>query len=583
MAWFDEQPDLLQGEENSLIKEGYHYEIDEAARVEGRLIIKVIYPIGSDNHELMCFYPASYPFFAPKVLAPTMPSGRHIDPYSHGLCLLENEQSTWNSHSDNLAKLLKEQIPLILEAHSSPDNASDIEGNVGYQVTGQIPYENNSVIFVNDWELPEGICFGEMALKLNKDCNAEKVISGFIESIQCENELFTETDSPLNSIYGLKLKCKWVKLSAPPESIDGENILKEAIQIYPSIKNKNFQKKGIDIVGLIFPEESDYKKEVFNWIFVIRRKLPKAMARQKNIQYITQIIRSDRYTKDNILKRVPRLENIVDKNILVIGAGALGANIIWQLARAGATSITIIDFDIVQVENIPRWLLGFLAVGRKKTEVMSMFLAQNFPGIKCLAINLHIGIDQTVIDEGQEIDAHVFLSNIIKKSDLVIDAVAETNVSAYLSSICNKESISYVWATATQGGWGGIVGRVIPGVTEGGWIDFSYHNAKGDIAWPTAEEGSDIQPVGCFHSTFTGAGFDLDHISLMATRLSVAILCNREAGGYPDFDRDVFVLNLWNENTGTPIEPYWKTYKLLKYQGNRNDEFSYSLDKQCNI
>jgi hypothetical protein len=583
MAWFNDYPDLLQEEEKSLAKEGYQYQIDEAARSEGRLVIKVRYPIEDKEHDLICRYPAAYPFFAPIVFGATIPPGRHVDPYSHRLCLFENEQSVWNPHSDNLAKALKEQIPLILKSHSSPDDASDIEGNVGYQVTGQISYENNSVIFVEDWELPEGISFGEMTLKLRKDCNAETAISGYIESLQVRGEIITTPGSPLSSIFESKLKCKWVKLNSPPASMNNEDVLREAICVLPSLKNPNFQKNGIDIVGLVFSEESIYKEIIFNWIFVIRRKLPKSKTKPKNINYVSQIIRSDRYTKENMQRRIPRLSPIVDKNILVVGAGALGSNIIWQLARSGVTSLTVIDFDIVQVGNLPRWLLGFWAVGRSKVEAISLFLAQNFPGIKYRPINFHIGSAQTIFVDNEKIDAHAFLKKIVKESDLVIDSAAETNVSTYLSSLCEEVAIPYVWATATQGGWGGITGRVIPNVTEGGWMDFAYLNANGDISLPATEEGSNIQPVGCFHPTFTGTGFDLDQVSLMATRLSVATLCNGEIEGYPDFDWDVGVLSLWDEQGKKPIAPRWETSKLVKYYGNRNEKFSSSLDKLSNI
>jgi len=139
---------------------------------------------------------------------------------------------------------------------------------------------------------------------------------------------------------------------------------------------------------------------------------------------------------------------------------------------------------------------------------------------------------------------------------------------------------SYVWATGTQGSWGGIVGRVIPGVTEGAWIDFSLQYAadeKADVplsekAVPPGEEGSDIQPVGCFDKTFTGTGFDMDHVSLMATRVTIATLLRGETGGYPDFDWDIGILHLWDEMTSMPIAPKWMTRKLISYDKSKDVE-----------
>ncbi|MBD3647801.1 MAG: hypothetical protein HUJ31_10200 [Pseudomonadales bacterium] len=151
----------------------------------------------------------------------------------------------------------------------------------------------------------------------------------------------------------------------------------------------------------------------------------------------------------------------------------------------------------------------------------------------------------------------------ISEVDLVIDATAETNVTFYISSLCEKLKTSFVWATATQGGWGGIVGKVVPEVSTGSWLDFSHQYAEGKISVPPAEEGSDVQGVGCFDQTFTGTGFDLDHVSLMATRVAIATLGRRKAvESYPDFDWDVGVLGLWDESLGIPSEPRWKTYKI---------------------
>jgi len=580
MTWFNDYPHYLQEEEDALKKEGFSYSIDEVARSKGRLVITVSYPIGSEHHELICSYPASYPFFSPKVLAPTLPPGRHIDPYHGGLCLFENEQSVWDAHHDNLANTLKVQIPKILKAHESPEHASDIEGNVGYQVTGQIKYEEISVIFTDAWDIPDNVSSGEMLIKLTEGCNSQTPVSGFVDSFSAGKGPVQTSSSPLEPFYNAKVKCQWVKLDAPPASISDDEVLKEAIAICPQIEHPIFQKKGLDIVGLVFPEESDYHKIVFNWIFIIRRKLKKTGAKQLKKQFVTKIIRSDRYTLDNIQQRVPRLRAIADKNVLVIGAGALGSNVIWQLARTGVQSLTIIDYDIVQVGNIPRWLLGFHAVGRFKVEVIKAYLTQSFPGIKCTYHNFQVGIHAEIpVSDTASVDAHDFLVDTIQKSDLVIDCTAETNVSNYLSHLSNSENTPYIWATATQGGWGGIVGRAIPNITEGHWIDFSYLYANNTIPEPAAEEGSDIQPVGCFHPTFTGTGFDLDHVSVMATRLAVATLCQGQEEGYPDFDWDVGVLSLWDEQSGIPIAPRWEICKLEKHTGSRNEDFTDTLDK----
>jgi hypothetical protein len=85
---------------------------------------------------------------------------------------------------------------------------------------------------------------------------------------------------------------------------------------------------------------------------------------------------------------------------------------------------------------------------------------------------------------------------------------------------------------------------------------------------PNEEENADIQPIGCFSPTFTGAGFDLDEVSLTAVRMATATLCRGTPGGYPDFDWDVGVVNLWSN--GRPIAPDWMMYRLERHQSCGN-------------
>ena len=577
MAWFNVNPALLQEERDALTRSGYQYEIDETARAKGHLVIKVSYKICNKIHIFTCYYPPNYSYFAVRINCRTFPPGRHLNPYSYDLCLFENAQSVWNPKTDTLAKVLNEQIPKILKAHAEPNKAADIEGNVGYQITGQMLYEVPSVIFVDDWDLLDSNIFGHMTLKLDKNCNTDTPIRGFVESLQINNDVIAESSNPFANLFTLKQPANWVKLDRSPASINRNDILIEAIKICPKLKNPDFKKRGIDIVGLVFPEESGYLEPVLNWVFVIRRRLNKANKQKNNISDFA-VIRSDRFTKDNILSRVPRLRALSNKRITLVGAGALGSHLSWQLARAGVKFITIIDHDIVQAGNVPRWMLGFLSIGLYKVDALNHFLLQNFPDIECIPLKIFIGVNQKININGVSVDEHEFLSELIRKSDILIDTVAETNISFYLSDVCQDMQTSYVWATGTQGSWGGIVGRVIPGVTEGTWIDFSHQYAAdaktddiplGEKAVPPAEEGSDVQPVGCFDKTFTGTGFDMDHISLMATRVVVATLLRGETGGYPDFDWDVGILHLWDEATSMPIAPKWKTRKLARYDKNK--------------
>jgi molybdopterin/thiamine biosynthesis adenylyltransferase/ubiquitin-protein ligase len=569
MAWYDEHPDYLEEELEALASEGFRYVIDEKARSAGQLIINVDYPIDGVHHQLTCEYPSEYPYFAPKVKGGSLPPGRHLDPYSDGVCLFENEQSVW-SPSDTLASVLKSQIPKIIHEHENANNLDEIEGDDGYQISGQISYEPFSVIFTEDWKIPEENDFGELTIKFTQTTKPRPYLSGYVESLKAGTSTMKCSSAFPNNFAVSTQLCRWVKLNNPPASIAGDKVLDEAIATNPSIGKFLFPKKGIDIVGLVFKEDSSKGVEVYNWVFVIRRarKLNKSEKSRGLPPYTTNIIRSDRYSLDNVQTRTPRLKSVASKKVLVVGAGALGSTVISQLARAGVEQVTIIDHDIVQAGNIPRWLLGFVAIGKPKPLVLQSFIQQNYPHVRCIPYGFHIGSPALIQQNDKTfISQHDFLVNLIRDSDLVIGCTAETNINHYLSDYCTDNKTPFIWATATQGGWGGIVGRILPDVTAGTWLDFMKFNSTEHIPSPAAEEGSDIQPVGCFSPTFTGTGFDLDHVSLMATRMAVSTLSLGDAAGYPDFDWDVGILNLWDEAMGVPIAPKWSTHSLTPFKG----------------
>lgn len=66
-------------------------------------------------------------------------------------------------------------------------------------------------------------------------------------------------------------------------------------------------------------------------------------------------------------------------HVLVIGAGALGSQVIDQLARAGIGRITIVDDDLMTPANVGRHLLGVEAIDTKKAKSVAMHVGRANP------------------------------------------------------------------------------------------------------------------------------------------------------------------------------------------------------------
>ncbi|MBM4360316.1 MAG: ThiF family adenylyltransferase, partial [Deltaproteobacteria bacterium] len=68
--------------------------------------------------------------------------------------------------------------------------------------------------------------------------------------------------------------------------------------------------------------------------------------------------------------------------IVVIGAGGIGAPLVWALAEAGASRLVLVDEDTVELGNLHRQILFEDGdVGRSKVTVLAAALHRNHPGV----------------------------------------------------------------------------------------------------------------------------------------------------------------------------------------------------------
>lgn len=70
---------------------------------------------------------------------------------------------------------------------------------------------------------------------------------------------------------------------------------------------------------------------------------------------------------------------LASKSATLIGGGALGSEVAQMLCNAGLGNLTILDFDILSLDNIGRHLLGAREVGKNKAVALSEHLRGQFP------------------------------------------------------------------------------------------------------------------------------------------------------------------------------------------------------------
>lgn len=576
LPWFEHLAYRYQVEIAALNLSGLAY---QETKSDGQLVIRVTYPHGDTEYELIATYPPSYPYFPFSLRSPNLPIGRHLGSNLQDICVLGDVQNKWDSGADTLAGIIRSQIPLVLNDHDL-NSGGDLNAKEALRPSGFAHYLPDTRVFLGDWSLPPDSTHGTMKLALEADRPPAAPLRGAV--IKCEDH----TGRPIAAIsYGLldalyagnscqKLDAKWVFLPQAPVTPD--EATQAVTKVIPSLKIPRFN-KGPDIVGIAYPEESSVGAGVItNWMFLVRVKV-KSPAGNQHAAYLA---RAQYLTQDIMRARSPRTAPLAIKKVLLVGLGAIGSPIAFQLARAGIGELRLLDFDVLETGNLTRWLPTLGHTGLAKTFAAGHLLAHSYPFTNIVEV---VGktVDGHLVRPrvGSAIPAeHAAFLKALEGVDLIIDATAERAVSHFISDLAKSKGIAYLWATATPGAWGGVVGRVVPSKTEGCWQCYQWFiNEKSEPRWekqPPSEddESSMIQPKGCFHTTFTGSGFDLDQVSTMATRLAVATLCIDEEGGYPDFDWNVAILSSWDKVNNKPTLPEWKPFQLHRYPDCPNHE-----------
>ncbi|MGB9964011.1 SAMP-activating enzyme E1 [Halobacterium hubeiense] len=111
-------------------------------------------------------------------------------------------------------------------------------------------------------------------------------------------------------------------------------------------------------------------------------------------------VQLDRYSRHIIMDDVGAegQQRLLDADVLVVGAGGLGAPVIQYLAAAGVGRLRVVDDDEVERSNLQRQIIHADAdVGRPKAESAREYVADLNPDVD---VDAHVArLDQSNVDE----------------------------------------------------------------------------------------------------------------------------------------------------------------------------------------
>lgn len=589
--WWLAFPGRVEHEYQCLDAAGISYAQDEEAASRGVLQLRIT-KIGEADVDLALTFPDLYPFFRPSVRL-NDPQGafeHHLHPFSGDLCLIGRDTARWST-GDTAAWLLTEQLPKAVALgtlSTSDEHAADLsdEDNQAEPFTDYYTcFADEAMLLVDGgWQLPENVHSGDLDVRL---CSVAREVEG--GTLGAVFGVTADDGRSLASLDGIHpgrfphaVRGRWLRLSAPVRHDDPENIWKHVHDLRPELPDAPRQPMPghpsgvmVQVVGLVFPEERAQRQLGDGWMFLVRIRRPGPAAqlkagKQRRRQQptgptsTTALVRAGYAGRTDLTGRVPELQGLAERRVLLFGLGALGSTVAEQLARAGVGRLTLIDRDRVEPGNLVRHAAQLRHVGWSKAKAVSD--VAHGAGLYCEVgfHNLSLGgarwdaPPDAVEDRGQQ-DG---LAELVDAADLVIDCTAEKAVGQTLTWVCAKRATPLVIASATNGGWGGRVSTFTPSTATGCWSCLELHLHDRTIPLPpAAPESTGVQPAGCAEPTFTGTGFDLAEVALHTVRTAIGLLQADESAGYPVQPSPVQVLAL-RDAAGKATAPTWTNHQL---------------------
>lgn len=163
-------------------------------------------------------------------------------------------------------------------------------------------------------------------------------------------------------------------------------------------------------------------------------------------------------TDDRTFARIEALFDIKsfsDVKVMIAGCGSGGGSVALQLVMSGVSNFTLIDNDILEVENVIRHVCGRRYLGQKKAEAVADVLRDRNPNVVITTIDANLMNYPLLADE-------------IGKVDVVVLATDNEPTRYLINELCVQRQVPFVVGRVFTRGIGGEVFAYRP--NEGGCL-----------------------------------------------------------------------------------------------------------------
>ncbi len=560
------------------------WERDEESFAAGIARLVLYHEFDAKTERLVVIFPDYYPFFRFEIEAPDRALEHHQHPFGKALCLMGRATDNWHT-SYTVAEIVTSQLPKTIAAGMSDDRqaVTGLEEHQAEPFSDYYDYRPSMIQVDGAWHIPPSSHFGTLMIGLvsvsHGVAGQPPWMHGIVLEVRGESgAILAEAAPAVRERYGrVAFEGRWSRSEARLESNNPSDVFARGATLDGDAKSLRWEsfphavdgmQIRLQIRGVLFPEEVAWRESGNGWVFVVRvertpppiagsagaatvrggdsKFIPRSgkpqgrmRARRAGPKVDTYFSRAGRSGPNDLAARVPELAPLHEATIAIFGLGTLGAPSTLEFARGGARELRILDDDIVDPATSVRWPLGMLAAGQLKSHALQAFIAEHYPHTSVMPMPHRLGAARN-LGGVSDVQAMAFMTHGVS---LIYDATAEFGVQHFLSEYARGRGISYVAVTGTQGGWGGRVVRIRPGITAGCWSCLQAARLDGTLPEPATKPVDGVQPAGCANPTFTGAGFDMLDVALHGVRLAVSTICGGRPGAYPPAEWDVAIIS----------------------------------------
>jgi len=556
--WWEANAARWECEQQALGDAGIEFSIDQPAAKAGRLILNLAVQWEGQPLRLVAHFPTPYPYFPPIVFAKDLSLTRHQTPGSSQLCLLKVDE--WDGQTDTLAWMLTSQLQ---ELHAAQPGGlgEDAQGYEAEPLTAYLAKDENSFVGFPTYDFDVLPASGTFRIGVEQ---VNPLRGTVLEVLDQDGHRMFASEAKSASNYaspGQIMVGRWVKLSTRPAFGDAKRFYDAAIEALPALASPLWQRPSsgawrADFIALLFQDELGFKELGGNAVVVNKTQLLKP--KSGNVGK-PRLNRTELESRANYFQRDAMSAELQKGCVAVVGVGSVGSPVAKSLAQSGIGALRVIDHDVLDAGNAIRWELGRQGAGYPKAHILQRYIEANWPYTKVEGVNWRVGDAQYAANPAEP----ELFEKLFTDVTCLVDATAAKATSNYLADLARHHGLPFIWMHATNGAWGGLVGRAGPNKGDFCWMCHRYY--LDDRTIPkllAAPEEEKIQPAGCLDATFIGSQVDLSEVSLMGARLIIdEVLTRVGAKDNSAYEWNVAVLEL-HDAQGRLQLPKWTPYVL---------------------